>query len=370
MDAQPIRIPQINANEDEVEVVGVAVDEGQRVEAGEPLCTLESTKATLEFESPHTGYVRRLSIEEGQRVGVGQLLCVLTETDDEPVELEAGDEPQPGGDADALRATRRARQLIADYDIDAASIDHQGIVTERDVVAHLERDGRDLRSPADRPGDEPAVVDTGEPPSGNRIVIYGAGGHARVIIDLIREARRDLDIVGIVDDGDNPPDKVLGVPVIGDAARFGELRDDGVEMAALGIGAVTHNALRAGLYDRLRQNGFYLPNLIHPDATVERSVQMGRGNQIFAGAVISSNCRLGDNGIINSNAVVSHDSQLGDHVHLTPGALLAGGVTVGDRSVVGMGVTVYLGVEIGDDVVISNGNHVLENVDDDVLIRA
>ena len=361
---QILRVPQINANEEEVEVVDVVVSNGDQVEEGDLLYVLESTKATMEVEAPRAGFVRRLEIEEGDRVGVGEVLCVLTEGADDPVEL--GEEEQKKRRDDGLRATRKAAALIDEYGPDADEITHQGILTERDVLQFMQHDRGDLRSPKDQPATQrAAVIDN----SSAGLVIYGAGGHARVIIDLIREGRRDLSIVGIVDDSPDRPDQVMGVPVVGDANRLHELRERGVEMAALGIGAVTHNALRAELFERLRHQQFRLPNLIHPRAVVEPSVRMGQGNQIFGGAVVSSNVELADNTIINSNAVISHDCRIGDHAHITPGALLAGGVMVGERTVIGMAATIYLGVDIGVDVVVSNGQDVVADVGDGKVVR-
>ena len=356
-----IKVPQINANEAEVEVVEVAVEEGQAVEAGEVICTLESTKATLDLEAPQGGYVRALAVEVGQRVAVGTPICALTQSPDE--EVTQAQVPTSTG-VEAGSVTRRAAALIAQHGLDPGDIDSHGIVTERDVLRHLGGGAsRDLRATKDRPrpgrsayGDTPDVGGPGA------VVLYGAGGHARVVIEMIRQGRPDLEVVAVVDDGQDCPKEVLGIPVVGDASHLATLRERGVGLAALGVGAVTHNALRATLFDRLVQLGFELPNLIHPSASVEPSVRMGRGNQIFAGAVISSAVTLGDNGIINSNAVVSHDCRLGDHVHVTPGAMLAGGVTVGPRSVIGMGVTIYLGVEVGADVVVPNGSHLVEDL--------
>ena len=359
-----IRAPQINANEEEMEVVEVRVSEGEHVRSGEILCTLESTKATVDLEAPHTGYVRKLRIQEGDRICVGDPICAVTQSLDEEVELEPSRSPSTlnGGS----RATRRAAALIEEYGVDASQVEHEGIITEYAVLRHLGKAEVDLRAPSDRPA--PSPIEVGDDTS-HAVVIYGAGGHARVVIDMIREGRRDLRIIGIVDDADDGPDEVMGIPIVGDAGRLSELRERGIELAALGIGAVTHNALRAELFDRLRSRGFRLPNLIHPRATVEPSVTMGRGNQIFAGATVSSNVHLGDNVIVNSNAVVSHDCRIEDHVHLTPGSLLAGAVEVGPRSVIGMGSTVYLGVEVGADVVVANGNHILSDVGDEEVIR-
>ena len=362
-----IRVPLVNANEDEVEITEVYVEEGQEVKAGELICAVESTKATVELEAPSQGYVRSLQVEGGSRAKVGALICALTKTREAEVVMPREGEGRAREESlngEGPRATRRARALSEEYGLELGKVPHRGIVTERDVLQVLGKTGGDLRSRRDRP----VLVEGGAGPA-EAIVIYGAGGHARVIIDVIREGRRDLKIVGIVDDGEDRPDEVQGVPVLGSAEMLPELRERGVKMAALGVGAVTHNALRAELYERLVRLGFQMPGLIHPRAMVEPSALVGRGAQIFAGAVVGSNVELGENVIVNSNAVVSHDCRLDDHVHLTPGALLAGNVQVGARSVIGMGVTIYLGVRVGADVVVANGNHILQDVEDAVIVR-
>lgn len=356
-----LRVPQINANEGEVEVVEVRVGEGEEVVAGQVLCVLESTKATMDVEAPTAGFVRKMSLETGQRVAVGQLICALTPGADDAVDMGPEEEAAPAGNT---QMTRRARALIAEYELAADKIAYQGILTERDVLAFLASDGVDLRSPRDQ-----SSAPDGEDFGASAIVIYGAGGHARVIIDLIRQSHPELTIAGIVDDAKSPPSAVAGVPVVGNGEALRQLRERGVAMAALGVGAVTHNALRARLCERLQDMGFRLPNLIHTGAIVEPSVQMGQGNQIFGGAVVSSQVRLGDNTIINSNAVVSHDCRIGDHAHITPGALLAGGVTVGARTVIGMAATIYLGVDIGADVVVANGQDVVGDIGDGEVVR-
>lgn len=352
-----IRVPLLNANEDELVVVGVHVADGAEVRAGELLVSLESTKAANDIEAPVAGYVRALSVSEGERVEVGRVLCVITATLDEalPVLGDTGD----ARDGE-VRATRRARELAEAHGVDLARLEVRGIVKERDVLRALEKD-RARRPAAPRP----APLEGPSP-----IVILGAGGHARVLVDVIREGHRDLTIIAAVDDADDAPADVLGVPVIGGTDRLAELRAGGVDRAALGVGAVTHNATRAQLYAQLESLGFRVPTLIHPRASIEPSVRMGSGNQIFAGAVVGSNATLGDNVIVNSGVVVSHDCSIASHVHLTPGAILAGGVIVGENTVVGMGVTIYLGVKVGRDVVISNGVHVFHDVPDGSIVRA
>jgi sugar O-acyltransferase (sialic acid O-acetyltransferase NeuD family) len=362
-----LRVPLLNANEDELEVVDVLVDEGSPVRAGDTICVVESTKATYDVEAPRAGFVRLLQIREGTRVKVGALIGLITETADEAVALP---DDNAAAQSAGTRATRKAAALAAEHGVDLATIPATGIIKERDVQAVIDRlNARAPAAPTTRPpGPTPQVVVM--PQAGEAVVVYGAGGHARVLIDLIREGRRDLHVVAAVDDSPQRADRVLGVPVVGDASMLAELRERGIRYAVLGIGAVTNNAARIPLFERLRDHGFTLPNLIHPKAAVEPSVRMGQGNQIFAGAVVSSTVELGENTIINSNVVVSHDCRIASHAHLTPGAILAGGVHVGEASVIGMGVTVYLGVHIGRGVTVANGVHVMHDIADGAVVRA
>jgi sugar O-acyltransferase (sialic acid O-acetyltransferase NeuD family) len=352
-----VRVPLLNANEEELEVIDVSVQEGAEVKSGQVLFVVESTKATVEVEAPSAGFVRKLSVAKGQRAKVNDLLCVITATPTEVVEIS---EPVTSESAGGFRVTRKAQELADRHGLDLMAAGLTGIIKESDVEKCLEQQanasGLSRREPLRLPDG------TKKP-----IVIYGARGHARVLIDLMRLAGEFFPI-GALDDG--AVGEALGVPVIGTSAILERLRSDGVEMAALGIGSVQNHSKRAGLYRKLVAAGFSVPNLLHPRAMVEPSVSMGAGNQIFAGAIVGSATKLGENTIINSGTVVSHDCVIESNTHLSPGAILAGGVHVGENTLVGMGVTIYLGLRIGSNVVIGNGSHILKDVPDGAVVRA
>jgi sugar O-acyltransferase (sialic acid O-acetyltransferase NeuD family) len=359
--ALTINVPMVNANEDEVVIRGVRVEEGRRVQAGEILCSVETTKAAVDVEAPVEGYVRQLGVRDDERVPVGAVICVLTATLEEPI--EAPSSARTGADRTAARATLKAQMLADANGIEISDLGLDRIVKESDVRNYLARAGRRTAVAAPAATQPDAAGRTGR-----RIVILGAGGHARVLIDLVREGYRDRVIVGTVDDNPSAEADCLGVPLIGASDQLPRLRADGIEEALLGVGAVTNNGLRAQLYRRLGDAGFHVPTLIHPRAAVEPSTRMLSGCQIFAGAIVGSNAALGENVIVNSGAVVSHDCVIGSHAHITPGAILAGGVSVGEMSVIGMGVTVYLGVRIGANVTIGNGVHVFRDVPDNASL--
>ncbi len=352
---QLLRVPLINANDDEVEIVDVLVGEGGEVRAGERLFVIESTKATLDVEAPSSGFVRKVAVHKGQRVRVHALLAVITPTPTEQFELADDRSPTGGG----VRATRKAEELAARHGLALESLGLTGIIREADVE-------RVIRALAPRPARASRPLDVPEG-GGVPVIVLGAGGHARVLVDLMCAGRAYFPVAAL-DDGD--ADSVLGVPVVGAASDLTRLRGEGFDHAALGIGSVQDHKRRRRYWDQLVAAGFALPNLVHLRATVEPSATMGTGNQVFAGAVIGSAVVLGDDTIINSGTVVSHDCVIGSHTHISPGALLAGGVQVGENTLIGMGVTIYLGVRIGSNVVIANGSHIMKDVSDGTIVRA
>jgi sugar O-acyltransferase (sialic acid O-acetyltransferase NeuD family) len=356
-------VPLVNANEDEVEIADVSVGEGERVRAGQVVCLVETTKATVDVEAPVAGYVRKLTIRKGQRCRVGALICAFTATPDEAVVMPV-EAPAPASE-DSTRATRKAQELAARHRIDLASLGITGIIKEKDVERFIAQLSGSAKTPLAFGVWSPTPEQL--PTKDRWIALYGAGGHARVLVDLIRQGAC-FEPVAAVDDAPEASD-VLGVPVIGGSDKLALLREKGVGLAALGIGSVTAHRRRAGLYERLVSVGFKVPNLVHPRAIVEPSVTMGVGNQLFAGAVVGSAVQLGDDTIINSGAVISHDCRIGSHTHISPGAILAGGVSVGENTLVGMGVTIYLGVRVGSNVTIANGAAIFSDVPDGATVR-
>src|SRR5215469_926276 len=123
---QVLRVPLLNANEDEVTVVDVRVHEGDEVRSGDVLFMIESTKATVDVEAPSSGYVRNLRAEKGQRVRVNSILCVLTASISEPVvTLEA-----PAAQDQPFRLTRKAQELADRNGLDLSNLGLTGIVKE------------------------------------------------------------------------------------------------------------------------------------------------------------------------------------------------------------------------------------------------
>lgn len=187
-------------------------------------------------------------------------------------------------------------------------------------------------------------------PSG-QMVIVGAGGHAKVIIDLCRSAWPDLEIIGLTD-LDGTPRLVNGLPVLGGDGQLDRLRAEDVRFAFVALG---DNILRRQAADRLQALGYRLPSAVSPRASVSPSVKLGIGVAVMHGAVVNADALIGDLVIVNSGAVVEHDCRIGADTHLGPGSVVAGGVQIGARTLLGAGSTVIPGIRIGEDVVVGAG---------------
>ncbi len=190
----------------------------------------------------------------------------------------------------------------------------------------------------------------------------GAGGHAKVMIDILRLDGR-YELIGLLDPrADLQGTSILGVPVIGDDSALDALRARGVRHAFVGVGGVGDLRPRERLYDLLCARGFEIVSACHPGAIVSSAAVIGRGVTIGPGAIVNAAARIGVNVVVNSGAIIEHDCSIGDHAHIATGARLASTVTVGRGAHVGVGASVRQGLSIGDHAIVGAGAAVVRDV--------
>ncbi len=193
------------------------------------------------------------------------------------------------------------------------------------------------------------------------VVVIGASGHAKVVIELLRASGRTIAYcVGT----DSNIVSCLGVPVLVGDQHVLRLHAEGFEDAFVAIGS---NQLRSRIADFVQQAGFTLVNAISPNATVSPSSRLGVGVAIMAGVVINADSEIADLAIINTGATVDHDCRIGRAAHIAPQCALAGNVTVGQYSFLGIGTKVIPGMTIGAKVTIGAGGVVIRNISDEVV---
>ncbi len=191
-----------------------------------------------------------------------------------------------------------------------------------------------------------------------RIVVIGAGGHSKVVIDAI-QAAKTYDIAGVLSKGGET--SILGVPVIGNDDLLNSLVNQGIQGAFVAIG---DNKIRRKLFADVLASGLTPVNVIHPSAVIAPSVKLGRGVAVFANAVINVDSLIGYNVILNTGATIDHDALIGANVHIAPGCHLAGNVTIGDGTFLGIGTCVIPNIIIGENVITGAGTTIYRNVTD------
>ncbi|KAB2322367.1 MAG: hypothetical protein ABS91_00600 [Thiobacillus sp. SCN 64-35] len=194
------------------------------------------------------------------------------------------------------------------------------------------------------------------------LVVFGAGGHAKVVIDAaMRLGVRQIHLVD--DDESRWGMSLLGYPVLG--GRDALLRLPERPQAIVAIG---NNRIRCAVATWLESQGFPLATVVHPSVQLGHDVLVGRGTLLVAAAVVNSGSVIGANVIVNTSATVDHDCVIGDGVHLAPGVHLCGEVRVEARSLLGVGAVVTPCVRIGRDCVIGAGAAVLDDIPDEMRV--
>jgi acetyltransferase EpsM len=354
----PITLPLINPNEPGALLAALHVTPGQHVALGDKLCTLETTKSTLELSAEADGYIVGLAFMAGQTVQAGDILGYLADSPDwTPPAISASTVGLQPAYSSSLRISQPALNLAQKYNLDLTHISTEVFITEKMVQEMV-----DLSSTP-----EPELEFDHFSPTA--IIIYGGGGHGKALIDLIRI----LDIypiAGIVDDGIPAGSLIMGVPVLGGSPILEQLEWQGVHLAANAVGGIGNITSRIIVFDRLSKAGFSCPTLVHPIAFIEPGAFLAEGVQVMPHAYVGSEARVGYGAIVNTGAIVSHDCTLGDYANLSPGAILAGEVTVGRAALIGMGVTVNLRVKIGDRARIGNGATIKSDVPENGIVHA
>jgi sugar O-acyltransferase (sialic acid O-acetyltransferase NeuD family) len=194
----------------------------------------------------------------------------------------------------------------------------------------------------------------------DEIVVIGGGGHAKVLIAVLKKARRH--VLGYTDPRD--VGLILGVAYLGADDVLPALLTAHPEcQAVIGVGKIDGSPARMALQAQVGRLGFDFPVVVSPTAVVNEEVELGPGTAVFDGAIINSGSSIGSACILNTGSIIEHDCRLGDNVHVAPGAVLSGGVTIGDHCMVGVGATVSHGLRVAAGCLIGAGAVVIGNLE-------
>lgn len=201
-----------------------------------------------------------------------------------------------------------------------------------------------------------------------KIILVGGGGHAKVLIDLIRLAG-EYEIAGILDHNHEPGNLVSGIPVLGNDDMLPEIFAENITNVCIGVGSVKDTLVRTTLFKKVKGIGFFVPPLIHPSAVVSEYSVISEGVQLMVNTVIQPGVTISENTLINTGTIIEHDGTVGRHVHVCPGVVISGVCKIGNETFIGAGATVINGLTIGDKVTVAAGSVVVHDIADGASVK-
>ena len=185
----------------------------------------------------------------------------------------------------------------------------------------------------------------------NNIYLYGAGGHAKVILDILKS--NGITVSEIFDD--NPAiESFMGIPV------------SHAEICSPLIISIGDNRIRKTIAEKINDDVF--SSFLHDkSAIISDCASIEKGTVVMQGAIIQSSVKIGKHCIINTGASIDHDCFIQDYVHIAPRSTLCGNVIIGEGSFVGAGAIVIPNVKIGKWSVIGAGSLVIRDIPDNVV---
>ena len=189
----------------------------------------------------------------------------------------------------------------------------------------------------------------------NKIILYGASGHAKVISSIIEAMDMFVDI--IFDDNE----KVSYLNQYRVINSYDKNYNPNIPI----IISIGDNKIRKKISEKI-SHPFTI--LIHPSSVIDKNTKIKNGSVVFHNAIVQRDSIVGKHCIINSNASIDHDCIINDFVHISPSATLCGNVSVGEGSHIGAGATIIPNIKIGKWCVIGAGAVITKDIPDYSLV--
>lgn len=185
------------------------------------------------------------------------------------------------------------------------------------------------------------------------VIIIGAGGHAKVIADIIEKSGDNL--IGFLDDNKDIQNKVI----YKDKKVIGTIKDTEKYKNLCFIIGIGNNKIRKQIAEKYNLNWY---TAIHPNSTIGNCVTIDEGSVIMAGVIINPYTTIGKHCIINTKSSIDHDNKIEAYIHISPGSTLCGTVTIKELTWICTGSTIINNITIEKNNIIGAGSIVIKDI--------
>lgn len=349
---KPILVPTTDVNSETGLLLTWHADNRSKVEAGQIIAEIETSKAIFDVPAPEAGFLLHAA-REGAEVRLTEPVARLF-ADAGALEAYAHEEQCRHAEAagPGPRATEPARRRAGELGVDLASMDGDSLITVGMVeAAAVAATTTTIELPDPLPG--VAALP--------RIALIGAGLGATQVIDILQAAASGTAVAIVDDDASRWAGDVMGVPVVGGFQRLVTLYGEGAFDAAI-VAVGTSVPARARLRAALTANNIPLANAIDPTARLAAGVTFGTGNIVCAFCHFGVGTVVGDNNFLSAYNSYDHHNRLGSDIATGPACTTSGLVVLGDRVRLGTGIHLEPHVELGDDVQVASGSVIVASV--------
>ena len=189
----------------------------------------------------------------------------------------------------------------------------------------------------------------------DKLVIIGAGGHAKVALDIAILMDNWSEIVFL---DDYKTGEIMGYSINGKISDSHLYKNSHDFFVAIG-----DNETRKKIQNHLINDDFSIISLLHPYAIISKYSKIGQGSIVMAGSIINPNVYVGQGTIINTNSSIDHDCNIGDFVHISPGVTIGGTSSIGSYSWIGLGSNIINNINVGCDCIIGAGSNVISDIE-------
>ena len=198
------------------------------------------------------------------------------------------------------------------------------------------------------------------------LIILGAGGHAKVIYDVLTQL--EAEVIGCVSPDLEVGSKFCNTRILGGDKVIQNFHKDEI-LLVNGIGSLPYKQKRWEIALKMRNDGYKFATIIHPKAIIATEVELCEGVQIMAGVVIQAGSKISQDTIINTGVLIDHDCTIRQNCHLAPGSSLCGGVEIGSNTHIGAGAILTEYISIGSNCKIGAGSLIYKSVADNVSLK-